>query len=109
MKLQQNQLWQKGDEYFRIVHRDRLTVVYKTFKNPVGARGAAQKNATKKEFCRLIKGAVLLDAPPQSADSTLPGDDEDEDDILEFDPSESPQAEIKEDDRLPSPEAPPKE
>jgi len=104
MKLQQNQLWQKGEEYFRIVHRDRLSVVYKTFRNPAGARGAAQKNASKKEFCRLIKGAVLLEALPQPAENPLPGDE----DILEFDPMESPQSEVEEEEEFPSPEAPPK-
>jgi len=105
MKLQQNQLWQKGEDYFRIVHRDRLTVVYKTFKNPIGARGAAQQNATKKEFCRLIKGGVLLEALPQPAGGAMDG----EDDIMEFDPMESPQSEVEDEKEFPSPEAPPKE
>jgi hypothetical protein len=104
MKLQQNQLWQKGEDYYRIVHRDRLSVVYKTFKNPAAARAVAPKNASKKEFCRLIKGAVLLEHTPQPESAELPGDD----DILEFDPMDSPQAEIDEEGVHP-PGSPPKE
>jgi hypothetical protein len=81
MKIQQNQLWQKGDEYYRVVHRDRISVVYKTMKNPA-AKGE-QKNATKKEFCRMLKGAVLLPGTPQAQSE--------ESDEADFDPeSETP-------------------
>lgn len=88
MKIQQNQLWQKGDEYFRVVHRDRLSVVYKIMKDPT-MRGGDQKNASKKEFCRLIKGATLLPETPKAAgDSPLEGTD-----IVEFGLEDSLQAE----------------
>ena len=59
MKLQQGQVWKKGDEYHRIVHLERLEVKYKTFKDLVTREGT-HHHVTKKEFCRLIKGATLL-------------------------------------------------
>ncbi len=100
MKIEQNQLWQKGDEYIRVVHRDRLSVVYKTMKNPT-ARGGEQKNASKKEFCRMIKGAVLLPGTPKP-----PGDEVDEEsDILDFDLEDSLQADLPAEPK--SPNAPP--
>ena len=63
MKLQQNQLYKQGEDYIRIVELARLAVTYKTMKDPVNGEGATQR-ITKKEFCRLIKGAVLLDYEP---------------------------------------------
>jgi hypothetical protein len=63
MKLQQNQIWQKGSEYYRIVQLARLEVQYKTMTDPLSGHGPHQQ-VTKKEFCRLLKGAVLLEAPP---------------------------------------------
>jgi hypothetical protein len=61
MKLQQNQIWQKGSEYYRIVQLERLEVQYKTLTDPLSGRGPHHQ-VTKKEFCRLLKGAVLVDA-----------------------------------------------
>lgn len=61
MKLEQGQIWQLGDEYLRIVTWERLAIEYKTLKDPQSKEGALQR-VTKKEFCRLIKGAVLF--PP---------------------------------------------
>jgi hypothetical protein len=63
MKLQQNQLYKKGEDYIRIVELARLSVSYKTMKDPITAEGTAHR-ISKKEFCRLIKGAVLLDYEP---------------------------------------------
>jgi hypothetical protein len=63
MKLQQNQLYKKGGEYIRIVELARLAVSYKTMEDPVGGEGTTHR-VTKKEFCRLIKGADLLDYEP---------------------------------------------
>lgn len=63
MKLQQDQLWKKGDDYFRIVEWARLSVKYKLMKDPVTAEGITQ-TVTKKEFCNLIKGAELLTTEP---------------------------------------------
>ena len=59
MKLRQNQVWHLGGEFVRIVALDRLEVQYKAMKNLATGEGKHVK-ATKKEFCRLIKGAKLL-------------------------------------------------
>ncbi len=59
MKLEQGQIWQRGEDYYRIVEWARLSIEYKVMKDPVSKVGTLHK-ATKKEFCRLLKGAVLL-------------------------------------------------
>ena len=59
MKLQQNQLWKQGESYILIVRLERLSVDYKQFQE-ISTRIGAHKTVTKKEFCRLIKGATLL-------------------------------------------------
>ena len=59
MKLLQGQTWQKADAYYRIVHLERLEVRYKTFRS-LDSRDGTHHHVTKKDFCRLIKGAVLL-------------------------------------------------
>ena len=59
MKLLQNQVWKVGDEFLRIVVLERLEVQYKSVTNlATGER--KHHRVTKKEFCRLIKGATLL-------------------------------------------------
>lgn len=63
MKLQQNQLYKQGDDYIRIVELERMAVRYKTMKDPIAAVGTIHQ-VTKKEFCRLIKEAELLDYEP---------------------------------------------
>ncbi len=65
MKLWQNQVWHLGGEFLRIVALARLEVQYKAMKNLATGEGSHVK-ATKKEFCRLIKGAKLL-APDEEA------------------------------------------
>jgi hypothetical protein len=59
MRLQQNQIWHKGSEYYRIVQLERLEVQYKTLTDPLSGLGPHQR-VSKKEFCRLLKGAVLV-------------------------------------------------
>ena len=59
MKLAQNQVWKQGDEYLRIVHLERLEVKYKVITNLLAGTGT-HYHVSKKEFCRLIKGARLL-------------------------------------------------
>lgn len=59
MKLAQNQVWKQGAEYLRIVHLERLEVHYKATTNLLTGEGEHQ-HVSKKEFCRLIKGATLL-------------------------------------------------
>jgi len=56
IKLHQNQLWKKGDELYRIVTLERLSVAYKKI-DEAHAEGGTHHVVTKKEFCRLIKGA----------------------------------------------------
>lgn len=59
MKLAQNQVWKRGDEYLRIVRLDRLEVQYKAIKNLLSGEGT-HHHVSKKEFSRLLKGATLL-------------------------------------------------
>jgi hypothetical protein len=59
MKLQQGQTWKCGDEFIRIVKLERLEVGYKSFKNLKSNTGEHQ-HTTKKDFCRMLKGATLL-------------------------------------------------
>ena len=65
MRLQQNQLWKQGDRYLRIVDLERLRVGYLAMKD-LTAKDRKYHQVTKKEFCRLLKGAVLVPpAPPE--------------------------------------------
>ena len=66
MKLRQNQVWKQGDKFLRIVALERLEVQYKNVTNPATGERKHHR-VTKKEFCRLIKGAKLL-APAEEAD-----------------------------------------
>ncbi len=59
MKLVQGQIWKKGDEYIRLVERERLSVKYKVMADPVSGEGTLHE-ISKKEFCRLIKEAELM-------------------------------------------------
>jgi hypothetical protein len=59
MILRQNQVWKQGDLYIRIVRVERLRVEYKTMKD-LATKDGTHDHATKKEFCRLLKGATLI-------------------------------------------------
>ena len=60
MKLAQGQVWQQqGEHYLRIVRLERLAVEYKIVGD-LQTRDGTHHTVTKKEFCRLLKGAVLL-------------------------------------------------
>ena len=61
MKLCQGQVWKSGKEYIRIVRLDRLEVEYKSMPN-LGNKEGTLHQTSKKDFCRLLKGAHLL--PP---------------------------------------------
>ena len=72
IKLQQGQVWKQGDAFLRIVRLARLEVEYKSMTDLVTREGT-HHHVTKKEFCRLLKGAALL--PPagnSAAASPLP-------------------------------------
>ncbi len=60
IQLAQNQLWKKDDRYFRIVIWERLAIRYKETASPDAVEGTLH-DVTKKEFCRLLKGAELLE------------------------------------------------
>ena len=62
-KLQQGQVWQCGDEFVRIVHLERLEVGYKSATTLKFADGTHQ-HTSKKDFCRLLKGATLVSPLP---------------------------------------------
>lgn len=58
MRLYQNQIYRKGERTFRIVRLERLSVEYKEV-NDLEPEEGKHHTVTKKEFCRLIKGAAL--------------------------------------------------
>jgi hypothetical protein len=60
IQLAQNQLWKKGDQYLRIVVWERLAIRYKLTQSQDAEEGTFH-DVTKKEFCRLIKGAELIE------------------------------------------------
>ncbi len=60
IQLAQNQLWKKDGRYYRIVIWERLAIQYKETDSPDAEEGTVH-DVTKKEFCRLIKGAELVD------------------------------------------------
>lgn len=68
MKLHQNQLWRQGGDLYRIVTLERLSVGYKKI-DEANAEGGTHHVVTKKEFCRLIKGAVEV-AGEEAKEST---------------------------------------
>lgn len=59
LKLQQGQVWKRGDEFIRIVHLERLEVKYKVLKNLNSGEGK-HEHTSKKDFCRLLKECTLL-------------------------------------------------
>ena len=59
MKLCQGQVWKKDKEYIRIVKLERLVVEYKSMPN-LGNKEGTLHQTSKKDFCRLLKGAHLL-------------------------------------------------
>ncbi|MCB1241797.1 MAG: hypothetical protein AB7I98_13030 [Verrucomicrobiales bacterium] len=75
MKLEQGQIWQQGDAYYRIVEWSRLAIDYKAIKD-LNSREGTRHQVTKKEFCRLIKGGRLLTpeelmAPPPPGEEPI--------------------------------------
>ena len=60
MKLHQGQVWKQGEEYLLIVDWSRMEIGYKVIKDLV-TRVGERHTVSKKEFCRLLKGAVLME------------------------------------------------
>jgi hypothetical protein len=71
MRLQQNQVWQAGDQFIRIVRLERKAVQYKVTKDSATVAGP-HAYATKKDFCRLLKGATPLPPTPRIAPRVPP-------------------------------------
>jgi hypothetical protein len=71
VKLQQGQVWKCGDAYVRIVQLERLEVGYKSASNRTFSDGKHQ-HTSKKDFCRLLKGATLVSPLPPEKPSTPP-------------------------------------
>jgi hypothetical protein len=77
MKLCQGQVWKKEKEYIRIVKLERLAVEYKSMPN-LGNKEGTLHQTSKKDFCRLLKGAHLLatekkiSSPRKEADAAAP-------------------------------------
>ncbi len=68
MRLQQGQIWKTDPNvhghkerslYLRIVQLERLSVDYKELPGPNTTEGR-HKRATKKQFCRFLKNAELM-------------------------------------------------
>jgi hypothetical protein len=59
MKLCQGQIWKKEKEFIRIVRLERLEVEYKSMTSLAGKEGSRHVTS-KKDFCRLLKQARLL-------------------------------------------------
>ncbi len=60
MKLKQGQIWKTETAYVRIVELERLSVDFKMMEDAFTKDGT-HKQLTKKEFCRLIKDATLVE------------------------------------------------
>jgi hypothetical protein len=61
MRIYQDEVYRKGEKYIRILRLDRYEVEFKT--TTAGPKGEGPVTvATKKEFCRLLKGMELV--PP---------------------------------------------
>jgi hypothetical protein len=57
--LCQGQIWKKEKEFIRIVRLERLEVEYKSMTSLAGKEGSRHVTS-KKDFCRLLKQARLL-------------------------------------------------
>ena len=73
MKLCQGQVWKQGKEFIRIVRLERLEVEYKTQLSLANKQGTTHVTS-KKDFCRLLKSATLLEpkAPAKASTPSLP-------------------------------------
>lgn len=60
MRLQQGQIWKKEENYYRIVQWARHAIEYKHMTD-LETREGDFHEVTKKEFCRLLKGAELME------------------------------------------------
>ena len=68
MRLQQGQVWKQGEKYVRIVSLDKRAVEYKIL-NDLKTRDGTHHTISKKDFCRLVKEAILLSPAPTQPQS----------------------------------------
>lgn len=61
MKLQQDQIWEKGEMALRITRLERHEVEFKRLTGE-----SESEILVKKEFCRLLKGASLRAPKPKA-------------------------------------------
>lgn len=59
-RLKQGQIWKKESRFYRITEWSRASIKYKVSQSP-GYTESSVTEVTKKEFCRLIKGATLCE------------------------------------------------
>ena len=71
LKLRQGQVWRHGDEFIRIVQLERLKVGYKVLKSLKSSAGE-HRHTSKKDFCRLLKSATLLESKAPAKTSAPP-------------------------------------
>ena len=71
LKLRQGQVWQQGDDFIRIVQLKRLEVGYKVVKSLKSGDGE-HRHTSKKDFCRLLKSATLLEPKAPAKPSPPP-------------------------------------
>jgi hypothetical protein len=71
MKLAQGQIWKKSANYYRIVKWARLAIEFKESRSLASGGGTLQR-VTKKEFCRLIKGAELIGTEGERESDSAP-------------------------------------
>lgn len=65
MHLEQGQVWKKGDSYLRIVTWERMAIEYKEMADLESKEGTLHR-VTKKDFCRMLKGATLHVPEPKT-------------------------------------------
>lgn len=71
MRLFQDQVYQKGEKFIRIIRLDRYEVEFKTMTGEPKGEGSVAVLA-KKEFCRSLKGMVLVVPIKKAVDGVNP-------------------------------------
>ena len=64
MGLEQDQIWKQGDIYYKITEWGRLSIEYREFTDVSKRNEGDTVSISKKEFCKLIKGAELYKLKP---------------------------------------------
>ncbi len=67
MRIYQDEIYQKGDRFIRIMRLDRYEVEFRTTQGDPKGEGPEQVYK-KKEFCRLLKGMTLVTPEKKNGD-----------------------------------------